>query len=397
MERFAWAGFPLAKNRNRLCDSCHTNTIEPTHFFPQIVEKSPKSVDIMTFRAKLETLSPVGWRRNRSPFVVFCLYAVIAVLATSCASPKPTDGFRVALVTPGSITDAAWNSGAYAGLLQIRDSLGAQVSQVEARTPGEQEDNLRRYAAEGYQVVFGHGFEFQDAAERVSKDYPATIFVITSGERQAGNVTPLIFRFHEATYLAGMVAGGLTQSGILGFVGGIELPPIELGYTGWVNGARSVNPAMQTRVVYLNSFDDVAAGREAALQLIRLGADMLHHNADAAALGLFQAVKESPRVYVFGANADQSSLAPERVLGSALIDLPRAFLTVGREVKEGRFTPRVESFGLASGVVRYHPNPSLAGAVPPVLAARVAAAADSIAAGTLDPLNSTAPVLAAQP
>ena len=323
------------------------------------------------------------------------LLAVLTLLGTSCRKAAPVDGFRVALITPGSVSDAAWNSGAYVGLMMIRDSLGAQVSQVEARTPGEQEDNLRRYAAEGYAIVFGHGFEFQGPAEKVSADYPNTIFIITSGERQLGNVAPLIFRFHEGTYLAGMTAGGMTRSGILGFVGGIELPPVRLGYEGWVNGARSVNQAVQTRSIYLNSFDDVAAGREAALQLIRLGADMLHHNADAAALGMFQAVKESPGVFAFGANADQTALAPGRVIGSVVIDLPRAFLTVGREVKEGRFVPKVESFGLESGVIRYQGNPALSGGVPPELMAKIDAARDSIIAGTLDPIHASPPALAA--
>lgn len=316
----------------------------------------------------------------------YCLVAVVLLVLACRPSTTTSGGFRVALITPGSISDAAWNSGAYAGLMRIRDSLGVQVSQVESRTPGEQEDNLRRYAAEGYDLVFGHGCEFQGAAERVSKEYPKTVFIITSGERQAANVSPLIFRFQEATYLAGRIAGGMTRQGIIGFVGGIELPPIRLAYDGWVNGALSVNPSVQTRSVYLNSFDDVAAGREAALQLIRLGVDMLHHNADAAALGLFQAVKESPGVYAFGANADQSSLAPSRVLGSAIIDLPRAFLLVAREVQKGSFTPHVESFGLSSGVVRYEANSAVAGLVPPELAAKVASARDSIIAGTLDPL-----------
>ncbi|MGE0352874.1 MAG: BMP family protein [Gemmatimonadales bacterium] len=317
----------------------------------------------------------------------------MTLLFIACAKPAPA-GFRVALVTPGSISDAAWNSGAYAGLLWIRDSLGAVVSQVESRTPGEQEDNLRRYAAEGYDLVFGHGFEFQAAAERVSRRFPSTVFVITSGERQAGNVSPLIFRLHEATYLAGRVAGGMSRTGIIGFVGGIELPPIKLGYEGWVNGARSVRPSVQTRSVYLNTFDDVAAGQEAAMQLIRFGADMLTHNADAAALGLFQAARTSPGVYLFGANADQSALAPERVLGSAVIDLPRAFLQVGREVKSGGFKPKVESFGLSSGVVRYGPNPALLGLVPVEVSAGVTRARDSIIAGTLDPLVAPGPVMA---
>ena len=290
---------------------------------------------------------------------------------------------RVGLITPGSIADAAWNSGAYRGLLEIRDSLGVPVSQVEARTPAEQEEALRTYAAQGYNLVFAHGFEFQAAAERVSRQYPKTVIIVTSGERAVGNVAPLIFRLEEASYLCGMVAGGMTKSNVIGFVGGIELPPIKAAYDGWVRGAQAVNPKVEARQIYLNSFDDAAAGREAALALIRVGADMLHHNADAAALGLFQAVKETPGVYAFGANSDQTQLAPDRVLGSAIIDLPRAFLLVAREVREGKFVPRVESFGLASGVIRYEPNPALEKLLPAGLMARVRAAADSIAAGTL--------------
>jgi basic membrane protein A and related proteins len=300
-----------------------------------------------------------------------------------CSAPAPAPGIRVGLITPGSIADAAWNSGAYQGLLQIRDSLGLAISQVEARTPAEQDEALRAYAAQGYDLVFAHGFEFQGPAERVSADYPGTVFIVTSGARARGNVAPLIFRLEEASYLAGMVAGGLTKTNRIGFVGGIELPPIQAAYLGWANGAKAVNPKVESRELYLNSFDDAAAGREAALALIRVGVDMIHHNADAAALGAFQAAKESPGVYVFGANTDQSSLAPERVLGSAVIDLPRAFRLVAAEVKAGTFEPTVEAFGLASGVVRYQANPRLDSMVPPPLQARIQAAADSIAAGTL--------------
>lgn len=315
------------------------------------------------------------------------LYAVALMALASCSKTAARSQVRVGLITPGSIADAAWNSGAYAGLQRIHDSLGLAISHVEARTPAEQDEALRTYAAQGYGLVFAHGFEFQGPAERVSAEYPNTVFIVTSGSRMRGNVSPLIFKLEDASYLAGMVAGGLTRSNILGFVGGIELPPIKAAYDGWVNGARAVNPKVRSREIYLNSFDDAAAGREAALALIRVGADMFHHNADAAALGVFQAAKESPGVYVFGANADQSKLAPERVPGSAVIDLPRAFLLVAREVKAGTFQPKVEAFGLASGVVRYEANPALDSLVPAALKARVKAAADSIAAGTLVPAD----------
>jgi basic membrane lipoprotein Med (substrate-binding protein (PBP1-ABC) superfamily) len=315
---------------------------------------------------------------------------LILLLLSACAKPAAHEGFRVALITPGSIADAAWNSGAYTGLQAIRDSLGAEISQVEARTPGEQVEALRTYARQGYQLIFGHGFEFQAPAERMGAEYPGTIFVVTSGERvsSSGNVVPLVFGIEEGTYLAGMVAGTLTRTNKLGFVGGMELPPIVRGYQGWLHGAQAVNPQIDTRVTWLNTFDDVAAGREAALAMIRVGVDMLHHNADQAALGLFQATKESPGVFAFGANLDQSALAPDRVLGSVVIDLPRAFLAVAREVKGGSFKPRVETFGLAGGVLRYEVNPALANRISPELQARLRAVSDSIIAGTLKPLQS---------
>ena len=306
---------------------------------------------------------------------------------------------RVGLVTPGSVADVAWNSGAFEGLQRIRDSLVVHVSHIEARTPTEQIEALRTYAAQGYDLVFAHGFEFQDAAERVSASYPKTAFIVTSGRRARGNVSPLIFRLEEASYLAGMVAGRLSKTGLLGFIGGIELPPIKAAYQGWVNGAKAVNPAIRSREVYLNSFDDVAAGREAALALIGAGADMFHHNADAAALGLFQAVKQSRGVYVVGSNADQASLAPDHVLGSAVIDLPQAFLLVASEVKRGEFVPHVEAFGLKSGVVRYVANPRLDSLIPSSLKALIAAAADSISKGTLvaAPRPSTMEAMAPKP
>lgn len=315
------------------------------------------------------------------------LVLIVACLITACSEKAPAPAvattLKVALVTPGSIADAAWNSGAYQGLQQLRDSLGMAISHIEARTPADQEEALRSYATQGYDIIFGHGFEFQDAAERVAKDFPPTIFVITSGQRALGNVVPLVFRIHEATYLCGMVAGALTRSGTIGFIGGLELPPIKRGYDGWVQGARATRPDVRTRLIYLNTFDDAAAGKEAALAMIRLGADQLHHNADAAAIGMFSAAKMSPGVYLYGANADQSALAPEQVVGSAVIDLPRAFLLIAREVQAGTFTPRIESFGLASGVIRFVGNDRLDSLWPKGLAARVLAASDSIAAGTL--------------
>src|SRR6478672_3341332 len=103
--------------------------------------------------------------------------------------------FRVALLTPGPISDQSWNGGAYQGLLRVRDSLGASVSHIQTKTPAEFEEQFRQYGAQGYDLVFGHGFEFQDAALRVAPDYPRTIYVVTSGSSVAANVAGIEFAF----------------------------------------------------------------------------------------------------------------------------------------------------------------------------------------------------------
>src|SRR5215467_8172355 len=110
----------------------------------------------------------------------------LLLFASSCggSSKSPnSDGqsFKVALLTPGPVSDQSWNAGAYLGLLRIRDSLGAAVSNIETKTPAEFEDNFRQYGAQGYSLVFGHGFEYQDAAKRVAPEFPKTVYVTTSG------------------------------------------------------------------------------------------------------------------------------------------------------------------------------------------------------------------------
>jgi basic membrane lipoprotein Med (substrate-binding protein (PBP1-ABC) superfamily) len=279
--------------------------------------------------------------------------------------------FRVALLTPGPISDQSWNGGAYAGLTRIRDSLGAQISHIQTKTPAEFEENFRQYGAQGYSLVFGHGFEFQDAAERVAPDFPKTLYVTTSGNRVGPNLAGMEFSFEEASYLAGMVAGRMTRSNTIGVIGGTELPPVRRSFTAFAAGAQRVNPQVRVLTSYLGNWDDVSAGKEQALAQIGRGADVIFQNADAAGLGVFNAARESQGVYVFGSNSDQNAVAPTVTLGSVVIDLPHAFLTVAREVKDRSFKPRVVALGGKSNVVRLVLNPALRERVPAATLAAV--------------------------
>lgn len=304
-----------------------------------------------------------------STFLTLASAALLAACGT--AKSKSADSsavggaaFRVALLTPGPISDQAWNGGAFAGLQRIKDSLGARVSHIQTKTPAEFDENFRLYGEQGYNVVFGHGFEYQDAAQRVAPGFPKTVYVTTSGNRTGANIAGLEFAFEDGAYLAGIVAGAATRTGTIGVIGGQEIPPVKRSFYAFEAGAKSVNPTVKVIVSYIGNWDDASAGKEQALAQIGRGVDVIFQNADAAGLGIFQAARESKGVRVFGANSDQNSLAPEVVLGSVVIDLPHAFLLVAKEVQAGTFKPRVISLGMETGVVKLVINPVLRSTIP---------------------------------
>lgn len=322
-------------------------------------------------------------------WVRFCtaIIGVVAFAIPGCLDRnEPSTGekaFKVALLTPGPISDQSWNSGAYDGLLRIRDSLHAKVSHVQTKTPAEFDENFRQYGSQGYDLVFGHGFEFQNAALRVAPAFPKTIYVTTSGTSTAKNVAGMDFAFEESSFLAGMLAGGMTKTGIIGMIGGTELPPVKRSFAAFEMGARSVNPRIKTVISYIGNWDDVSAGKEQALAQLSRSVDIIFQNADAAGLGVFQAAKEANGVYVIGSNSNQNSVAPTVTLGSVVIDLPRALMAVAREVKDGRFVPRVISFGLSDHVVRLVLNPQLQSEIPATLKNRVDSVQHALVSGTL--------------
>jgi basic membrane lipoprotein Med (substrate-binding protein (PBP1-ABC) superfamily) len=285
----------------------------------------------------------------------------LLLLAAACEPRKPAGpGLKVALVTTGSVGDGGWNATAYDGLTRIKGELGAQVSNLETRGPGEYEEAFRDYASRGYQLVFGHGFEYQAAAEKVAPQFPHTTFVITSGARATANVAPIVFDFGQATYLAGMAAAAASPTGKLGAIGGQPFPPVTEGFAAFEAGAKAVNPAATLTVSYVGNWEDAAAAKEAAKAQLHTGVDVIIQNADAAGMGVFQAVRETPGAYAVGTNSNQNGVVPDRVLGSAVNDVARAFLLVARQVQGGRPPRGVLRLGLADGVVRFEPNPALA-------------------------------------
>lgn len=283
---------------------------------------------------------------------------------TATSSPQPAPKFKVGLLTPGSVNDNGWNAIAYEGLQQIKQKLGAEVSNQETKTPQEIAEGLRAYGAQHYDLVFGHGFEYQDPALEAGKQFPNTIYVPTSGSKTATNVAPMRFELEQATYLLGVIAARESKTGKAGLVGGINLPSIASTFEAFKAGALSVNPKFDVKEIYTGNFDDVGAAKLATQSLIAAGCDFIFHQANEAGRGVFQACQEK-KVRCFGSNKNQNDMAPDVIVASAVLDVPGAFVYMAKLVRDKQFTPKVYELGMNENVVSPAWNDALKSSLKP--------------------------------
>lgn len=312
------------------------------------------------------------------------LFALCSLLLSCQSQPTSQAGFKVALLSPGPVSDAGWNASAYEGLLRIRDELGAEISQVEVKTPAEFEHGFRDYASRGFHLVFGHGFEFQDAAAAVAPDFPNTVFVTSSGTTVRANVAPMIFEMVQSTYLMGVMTAMMSKTGKAGCVGGLEIPSVKSGFLALEAGAKSVNPNFIVVQSFIGNWEDVGAAKEAALALMDQGADFIFQNADAAGLGVFQAVQERGNVFAFGSNKNQNDIAPNVVLASAVLNVPQAFVSVAQRVKDKTFHAELMRLGMKDNVVALALNPKLQDKIPAEVLTKIEAVQQGILAGKVE-------------
>lgn len=321
--------------------------------------------------------------------------ALAALLLAGCTggsggnasdAPKPVDapkdsGFKVALLTPGPVSDAGWSAMAYRGLQAIEKDLGAQINNQQA-TDAQIKDAMRSYAQEGYNLVIGHGFEYNEPGVEVSKDFPKTVFVSSSGGGASENAGAFRFALEQGFYLAGMTAGAMSKTGKVAMIGGPDVPSIRSTFKAFRAGAEKAKPGITVIETFTGKNDDVAAAKQATLAAIAQGADFVIHQANAAAQGVFDACKEKG-VWAFGANLDQNDNASGCVLASAVIVAEPAFVALAKKVKDGGYTGGIETMGMADGAIDYVWNPALAGQVPAEVKANVDAAKAEVKSGAL--------------
>lgn len=315
--------------------------------------------------------------------------ALAVLVVAGCSSPtdQPKDQasgeapFKVALLTPGPVSDAGWSAMAYEGLMAIKDELGAEVNNQEAG--GTQiKDAMRSYARQGYKLIFGHGFEYNEPGMEVGKDFPDTVFVSSSGGQTAANVGAFRFYLEQGFYLAGAMAGKMTKSGVVGMVGGDDVPSIRSTFKAFRAGVLAANPNAKVQEVFTGNGQDPAKAKQATEQMIAAGADFVIHQANAAAQGVFDACKEKG-AFAFGANANQNDNPSGAVIASAIIIGKPAFVDLAKRVKEGSFKGGIAMMGLEKGTIDFVVNPAMADKVPAEVAAYVDGLKKQILDGTL--------------
>lgn len=266
------------------------------------------------------------------------------------ASQPAQKTLKVGLLTPGSVHDGGWNQIAYEGLQRVQKDLGAEISNQETKTPNEFLEGFRYFGSREFDLAFGHGFEFQDAAIEAGKQFPHTIFITTSGSKVSTNVSPMVFELEQATYLLGMIAAHESKTGKAGLVGGIKLPSIDSTFLAFKAGAKAVNPNFEVKEVYTGNFDDLASAKLATLTLADAGVDYVFHQANEAGRGVFDACNER-KLHCFGSNKNQNDLAPDVIVASATLDVPSAFVLMAKRVRDHQFQPGVQHLGMKDNIV----------------------------------------------
>lgn len=313
--------------------------------------------------------------------VVGCSVGTTSETSSGSASNTTGKEFKVALLTPGSINDDGWSAMAYQGLQAIEKQLGAETAHQETKD-SQIEDAMRTYATRGFRLVIGHGFEYNEPAVEVAPGFPNTVFLSTSGAKYTANAGAVRFALEEGFYLAGVLAGRVSKSKVVGLVGGPEVPSIVSTFKAFKAGAEA--QGAKTLQVFTNSNDDVAKAKQATLSLIDGGADVIIHQANNGVPGVFDACKERG-VWAIGANLNQNDDPSGVVLASAFIDAAPVLVEVAKEVKNGTYKGSVRIAHMKSGAIGFEVNPQHKDAVDAEIMAELDRIRKQIESGELEP------------
>lgn len=284
-------------------------------------------------------------KRIIKSMAVFSMVLVtVLVSLTGCASPSKSVGaskekLKVALILPGKKDDVSFNQAMYEGMTAYMEEHEEDIELKIVENVYEVADiqpALADFADQGYDVVFGHGFQFMEPIISVSKKYPDTCFLLGTGYKFEENSAIYDVDLESGGYIMGVIAALTSETGKIGVVGGADASEIFRGHEGYKLGAKSINPLIEIQEVYTGDWTDTAGAYEAAVGMYDSGVDVIWHSGDGIGLGVVQAAVEKDK-YALGNVEDQVSLGEKNVLSGLQYKWEAVIAQIFDDIESGNF------------------------------------------------------------
>ncbi len=298
---------------------------------------------------------------------VLALMVLVSLFVSACGgggdeaaggSGGGDSDFKAAVVfDTAGLGDQSFNDSANRGLEQAKTELGIEGQGYETSQPSDYEPSLSQAPAQGADITFAIGFLMTDALTNAAPQNSSAKYGIIDSVVESDNVASLVFKEEEGSFLVGVVAGLMTESNKIGFIGGLEVPLIKKFEVGFKAGVQTVNPDAEVLVTYAGSFNDPGKGKEIALSQYADGADVIYHASGGTGIGMFQAAEEKGEgFWAIGVDSDQYELAPGNVLTSMMKRVDTAVFETIKAAKEGNFQSGITVFGLKEDGVGLSPT-----------------------------------------
>ena len=307
--------------------------------------------------------------------LVLCMIFALSVTAHA------DDTIKIGMVTDvGGVNDKSFNQTSWEGLQALAaEDPSFEVKYLESKTDADYQTNINTFIDEGYDLVICVGYMLADATRAAAEANPDQKFAIIDDASCADlpNVACLMFAQEQASYLVGLVAGSVTQSKTVGYVQGMVSDSMNLFGIGYITGVLEACPDATVLQYNANNFGDSAGGSTAAKDMITKGADVIYHAAGGTGMGVIEACNEEG-IWAIGVDTDQSILAPDHVITSAMKRVDVASQDISKAVKDGTYTAGVHTYDLSNGGVDLAPTRDH---IPADVLAKVEAAKKAIIAG----------------
>ncbi|MFM9879026.1 MAG: BMP family ABC transporter substrate-binding protein [Burkholderiaceae bacterium] len=271
--------------------------------------------------------------------------------APVAAAPAKPAALKIAFAYVGPVGDGGWSFAHDNGRKAIEAEFGDKVVTKYVESVPESADAervIRDLTREGNTLIFGTTYGYMESMLKVAADHPGVKFEHATGFKTAPNMRNYDSRTYEGAYMAGLIAGKMTQSGTLGVVGSVPIPEVVRNINSFTLGAQSVNPNIKTRVVWVNEWFNPGKETEAATALINGGADVLFQNTDSPAV-LKTAQEKGKRA--FGWDSDMTAYGPKAHLGSAIINWGPYYIKATRDALEGKWSSGSAWWGVKEGAI----------------------------------------------